>query len=344
LKFGVAVPNSGPLAGPDAIRQTAQKAEELGLDSVWVHDHISYGTEWLGHRASGVSEQISPETEPCFYESLSTLNFIAGFTKRIDLGIGVLVLPLRNPLVVGRQLITLQGLSEHRLVLGVAIGDYPAEFKVLGVPYRGRVGIFEEYLEVLHKIFHGGSVGYHGNLIGFDHGHFYPRVNPPPILIGGGVAAVPEPGEDQLVVPVLRRVARLGNGWMPDWGKPENIAQGISIIRDLARSRGRGNIDFQVTFSTTLHLANSDEEAVRKSAQSIDFAEQTANIVSKFGTRTPRKKLEYSLIGSARTVTERVEQYADAGVTRFKMMSLTPDVDSLLRMMEKFTKEVASSF
>ncbi|HKM51251.1 MAG TPA: LLM class flavin-dependent oxidoreductase, partial [Candidatus Bathyarchaeia archaeon] len=239
MKFGIAVPNSGPVATPQAIRRTAEKAEELGLHTVWVHDHISYGKDWLGHRASGLSEQISVETEPDLYESVTTLSFISGITKQLQLGTGILVLPLRNPLVLGRQLLTLQKLSEGRLIVGTGIGDYPAEFKVMNVPYDRRREISEEYLHVLREILHGGSISHHGKLITFDDAHFYPKVTPPPILIGGGVIAVPEPGQDKLSLSVLRRVARLGDGWMPDWGTPDLIAQGTKKIKELSSEYGR---------------------------------------------------------------------------------------------------------
>jgi len=343
LKFGIALPNSGPVATPQAIRLTAEKAEQLGLHIVWVHDHISYGKEWLGHRASGVSEQISDETKPDFYETLTTLSFIAGFTERIQLGTGVLVVPLRNPLVLGRQLLTLQKLSKGRLILGTGIGDYPAEFKVLNVPYDQRTHIFEEYLHALRLILQGGSVTYHGKIIKFDNAQFYPRVNPPPILIGGGVIAVPEPGEDKLSLPVLKRVARLGDGWMPDWGTPEIVAEGVKKIKKLAKEFKR-NVDFHISFSTGFHLAATDEEAKRRTSHSINFAEKEANLVARFGTRTPEKIMQRNFIGSADTIIKRVEKYQNAGVNYLKLMTLTPSVESLLGMMEKFSREVMPSF
>lgn len=343
MRFGIAVPNSGPLASRKAIRETAEKAEELEFDFVWVHDHISYGRDWLGHRASGLSEQISPETEPYLFESISTLNFLAGFTERIQLGTSVLVLPLRNPLVLGRQLITLQALSNGRVVLGIGNGDYPAEFKVMGVPYEGRGAITEEYLEVLRKILCGGSVSYHGKFLSFDDAQFYPKVKPPSILIGGGVIAVPEPGDDQLAMPVMRRIARLADGWMPV-GSPKIIERGVKMIKQLSRDCGRENVDFEVALSAFFHLADSDQEALKKTARSIEFAEQVGNIIAKYGTWTPRKIFERSLIGSANTLIKLIEDYEKSGVTAFKLLALTPDIDSSLRMMEKFSNNVVSSF
>jgi alkanesulfonate monooxygenase SsuD/methylene tetrahydromethanopterin reductase-like flavin-dependent oxidoreductase (luciferase family) len=344
LKFGILLPNSGSLANAKAIRQVAIKAEELGLDSVWVHDHISYGSDWLGHRASGLAEQITEAAEPVFHESVNTLSFVAGFTDRILLGTAMIVLPLRNPLVLGRQLITLQALSQGRLILGVAAGDYPAEFNVMNVPYETRGAITDEYLEVLCKILHGGSVSYYGKNVHFEDGQFYPKVNSPPVIVGGGVIAVPEPDDDKLSIPALRRAAKYGDGWMPDWGRPELIERGVKTIKDLARNYGKEHSSFQVAFSTAFHLADRDEDALRATAKSIEFAEREANVVAKYGVRTPRKTLERSLIGSRRTVAERIQEYALAGVSHFSLVPLARDIDSLLRMMEKFGKEVMTSF
>jgi alkanesulfonate monooxygenase SsuD/methylene tetrahydromethanopterin reductase-like flavin-dependent oxidoreductase (luciferase family) len=269
---------------------------------------------------------------------------MAGFTERIRLGTGILVLPLRNPLILGRQLITIQDLSDGRLILGTGIGDYPPDFQAMGVTYEARAAIFEDYLEALRKILGGGSVSHHGQFVHFDDAQFYPRVDPPPILVGGGVIAVPEPNDDRLAMRVLRRVARLGDGWMPDWGRPDVIERGVRTIRQLAQSYGRENPNLQITFSTKLYLADTDEEAQRKTHLSLEFAHQEANIVAKFGTRTPTKALTMSLIGSSKSLVKQIEEYGRAGVTCFKMAAMTSDLESLFCMMERFAKEIVPCF
>ena len=101
MEFGIKLPHSGALAGVDNIRRVALEAEELGFDSVWVHDHVTYDTDWYVHRSSGLIEQCEG-MEPHFYESLSTLTYVAGFTDRVKLGTAILVLPLRDPRVLAR--------------------------------------------------------------------------------------------------------------------------------------------------------------------------------------------------------------------------------------------------
>lgn len=343
-KFGFMVPNSGPLANPESIRKVALKVEELELDSAWVHDHISYGSDWLGHRASGLAEQITEETEPTFYESINTLSYLAGITHRIELGIAIIVLPLRNPLVLGRQLMTLQSLSQGRLILGVGAGDYPPEFRAVRASYRERGPITDEYLDVLRRILHGGSVNYQGKYVQIENAQMYPRVNPPPIFIGGGVIAVPEPEDDRLASGPLQRTARFGDGWLPDWGKPELVQRGFSEIKEFAKKYSRERTKFQIAFSTAFHLADTDEEAFRNTAKSIQFSELEANAVAKYGVRTPRKTLERSLIGSRKTILNRIESYTNVGVSHFSLVPLTKSVEATIEMIASFAKDITASF
>lgn len=340
MEFGIKLPHSGPLATPDAIRSVAIEAERLAFHSVWVHDHISYGRDWLGHRSSGLTEQITPESTPDFYESIVTLAHVAGCTSRVKLGTSILVLPLRNPLVIGRQLITLQQLCGDRLLLGVAAGDYPDEFSALGVRYEERGRITDEYLTVLHKIFRGGRVDHHGRYCDVREAWFYPTITPPPILIGGGVLAHPEPDQDRLVPAVLERVARLGDGWMPDWGTPSLIKEGIRTIRGLARKYGREDSQYTISFATVLFIADTDAQAKAITAKTIDAAEETANKIAKFGVRSPEKYYTKSLIGSPEIVRDKISQYAQQGVELMIMNCLAPDLPSFIRMLRRFREEV----
>lgn len=340
MEFGIKLPHSGPLATPDAIRSVAIEAERLAFHSVWVHDHISYGRDWLGHRSSGLTEQITPESTPDFYESIVTLAHVAGCTSRVKLGTSILVLPLRNPLVIGRQLITLQQLCGDRLLLGVAAGDYPDEFKALGVRYEERGRITDEYLAVLHKIFHGGRVEHHGRYCDVDSAWFYPAVTPPPIIIGGGVLAYLEPHQDRLVPAVLERVARFGDGWMPDWGTPSLINEGIRTLHGLASKYGREGRHFTIAFATVLFIGDTDAQAKAITARTIGAAEETANKVAKFGLRSPEKYYSKSLIGSPESIRDKISRYAQHGVELMIMNCLAPDLASFIQTLGRFREDV----
>ena len=251
-------------------------------------------------------------------------------------------MPLRNPLVLGRELITLQALSSGRIVLGVGVGDYPDEFEALHVPYAQRGKIVDEYLTVLGKIFRGGRVEHHGTYVDCDAAYFYHRVSAPPIFIAGGVIA--NPAGDALAPPVLRRVAKLADGWMPDWGTPELLTQGVTRILELRRDYGRHNDRVELAWATTLYLADTDAEAGERTAGSIRGAEVVANTIAGFGFRSSQRVSEKYLIGCPTTITRRIAAYVDAGVTLVIMNCIAPDVESFVHMLRRFAQEVIPHF
>ena len=342
LRFGVKLPHSGPLATPAAIRTIALEAEALGFDSVWVHDHISYGPNWSGHRASGLDEQIPSGYEPPLYEALTTLAYVASVTERVRIGTSVLVMPLRNPLVLGRQLITLQALSSNRVVLGVAVGDYPDEFQALRIDYGERGKITNEYLAVLHKIFRGGVVSHRGEYVVCAEAHFYPIVRAPQVFVGGGIIA--DPTGDVLAPAVLRRVAMLADGWMPDWATPELIQRGIRRIQDLRRMGSARAAPVDVAWATKLYLSDTDDDARQRTARTLQRAESVANQIAKFGFRSAGLAYERYLIGSPETIASRIGRYQDAGVGSIVMNCLAPDVQSFVGMLRRFAADVAPIF
>ena len=126
MRVGIHLPHIGRKAGPEAIRRAAIQAEELGFADAWSSEHI-----------------IIPKGAPyppsaLFYDPVLTLTWAAAFTKKIGLGTSVLVLPMRHPLPLAKELATLQNLSEGRLILGAGVGWLEAEFAALGVPFRER--------------------------------------------------------------------------------------------------------------------------------------------------------------------------------------------------------------
>src|SRR5215469_15389958 len=106
MRFGVTVPNYRGLASTDNLRHIAQRCEELGFDSLWVTDHVV------------VPEAYRAMFGATVYDPLSVLAFLAAYTRRVELGAAVLVIPYRNPVVVAKQLATIDNLSSGRVVLG----------------------------------------------------------------------------------------------------------------------------------------------------------------------------------------------------------------------------------
>ena len=190
------------------------KMEQLGFDSLWVWDHVLLGVE------------------PNFpiIEALTLLTAIAARTKKIKLGTGVLVLPLRNPVLLAKQLSSMDLLSEGRLIMGLASGWYKREFDAVGVPFEQRGKIMDENLEILTRFWTEpmvkGQYTYHK----IPAGVMYPKPvqKPrPPILIGGYVDRV------------LKRAAVAGDGWLTYFYRPDSFARSWSKIRDFAKEAGK---------------------------------------------------------------------------------------------------------
>jgi alkanesulfonate monooxygenase len=188
--------------------------EQMGFDSLWVWDHILLGVE------------------PSFpvFDSLTLLTAIAARTKKIKLSTGVLVLPLRNPVVLAKQLSSLDQLSEGRLLMAFAAGWYRREFDAVGVPFEQRGKIMDENLDILKRFWTEDMVKGEWPHHKIPAGVMYPKPAQkprPPILIGGYVDVV------------LKRAAVAGDGWLTYFYRPESFAKSWEKVRDFAKEAGK---------------------------------------------------------------------------------------------------------
>lgn len=217
VKLGLALENFAPHPKAPQIGELlsySKRAEDLGFDSLWVWDHILLGTK-----------RPFP-----FLESLSVLAAISVVTERASLGTGVLVLPLRNPVVLAKVTATLDQMSAGRLVLGLAAGWYEREFEAVGVPFRQRGAIFERNVDILNRFWTEEAVeGSVGDMV-FKRAVMTPQPvqRPrPPLLFGGYVDKV------------LRRVAAHSDGWLTYFYSPESFGRAWTKIRSFAEEAGR---------------------------------------------------------------------------------------------------------
>jgi probable F420-dependent oxidoreductase len=190
------------------------KVEELGYDSLWVWDHVLLGVE------------------PNFpiIESLTVLTAVAARTSRIKLGTGILVLPLRNPVLLAKQLGSMDQLSNGRLLMGMASGWYKREFDAMGIPFERRGKIMDANLEILRALWTEPSVSGEWGPHKVSKAVMYPKpVQQPqiPILIGGYVDRV------------LKRAATVGDGWLTYFYTPEAFAKSWTKIRAFAEEAGK---------------------------------------------------------------------------------------------------------
>ena len=199
MRLGVNVPNFGPGTNPDMLRRWALTVEGLGFDLLMVSDHIA------------VTPDVAEQYPAPFYEPFTTLSWLAGLTRGIRLGTTVLIVPYRHPLLIARMAANLNDLSGGRLVLGVGVGWAREEFGALGVPFRDRGRLTDEYLLAIRAAWQD-ETDYRG-------GHI-------PLWIGGNSDAA------------LRRAVRLGDAWHPLRFTPGWMAEAAGRLAACAADQG----------------------------------------------------------------------------------------------------------
>lgn len=270
LTFGLDVGVYGRLATRADILALATLADTSGFDAVWVADHVIFPTTFTSrypYNASGAFP-LDMTQEPLL-EPMATMGVLVGATQRVKIGAAVLVMPYRNPVLLGRMLVTLDVLSGGRMLLGAGVGWLEEEFVALDArPFAARGQVTDEALQIVQRLCQGGEVTFHG-----EHYRLNPLVsNPgsvqrphPPILIGGTSPAA------------LRRVARLGNGWLSTGLRPERLAEPLQKLRALWAAQGRRPADLQLYHKLFIDL---------------DAARYGANGEREAGTGTPAQVLE----------------------------------------------------
>ena len=237
FEFGIRVPNSGPLSSKENIVKAAQNSEELGFDTIWLHDHVVWSSEMHRHHiSSGATEAITDAQEANFFECMTTMSYLAAKTKDIQIGVACLVMPLRNPIYAAKQCATLDHLCDGRLLVGVGLGSKAtresSEFDVFDVPIKGRGNRTDEYIEAMKAIWTQPMASYEGKYLKFDNAEIHPKPvqKPhPPVWVGGWM--------DQAAV----RAGRYGEGWIPGWLSPKEMARGCEILRNTAEDAGPGS-------------------------------------------------------------------------------------------------------
>jgi probable F420-dependent oxidoreductase len=220
MQYGVVLP-IWQLTVADAETLTL-RAEELGLDGVFVPDHIlakpattqHYGAHWP--------------------DPFSLLAFLAGRTRRIHLGASVIVLPYRNALVAAKAAATVDQASGGRFIFGVGVGWDEAEFEDLRLPFHERGRLSDDYIRAIKAAWATDIPEYKGQYVSFAGATFSPRPTQrpnPPIWVGGMPGSVSSPA--------VRRCAELGDAWHPLALSLEDIEAGYTTLRDLAKRRGR---------------------------------------------------------------------------------------------------------
>jgi probable F420-dependent oxidoreductase len=232
MRIGFSLLNNWGIEDAQALVGLASRAEELGFDSVWVHDHVFN----VGH----VFDRIGGKP---YYEPLTILSFVAARTRRVRLGTSVLVLPYHNPIRLAKTAATLDVLSGGRLILGVGVGLIEKEIRAMGSPFAERGAFTDEAIAVMRSLWTEDEPSFDGKYSRFAGMKFSPKPRQKPaipVVIGGVSRAA------------IRRAARLGDGWQPLGLSPEALGQGITALREEARACGRDVSKIPISIAMSL--------------------------------------------------------------------------------------------
>ena len=316
--YGVRLPNSGPFADASTILRLAVHAEELGFDTVWVHDHISWAREKLTHFAAG-SIEACQDQDPNFFESVATAGVLAGRLRRASIAIAGLVLPLRDPRVLAKQLATVQSFAGRPLTVALGVGAIAQDFQVMNVPWNRRGRIANDYLGALRAILDGEQpVSYESANVSFSGGEFYPRPTDLRLWIAGTSDAA------------LTRAVRYGEGWMTVYATPAEYAEHLGRLQAKAAELGRDPSTLATGLEFYMTVGATRAEALRIAERSL---------VHKF--KSIERGLAVSVVGDRAEVADQFAAFREAGVQHFELKFVCHDPDQMARMMERVSDVVA---
>lgn len=245
MKFGIIFANVGPWGLPDNAAAMAAACEEFGIESVWTVEHVVVPKGYESpYPYSPTGKMPGPEDSP-IPDPLVWLTYMAAHSTTIRLCTGVLILPQRNPLVLAKEVATLDQLSKGRVSLGVGVGWLAEEFAALGIPFAERAARTDETIDALRAAWTQNPATHHGQFHNFADVHVLPAPVQPggvPIVIGGHTPAA------------ARRAGRLGDGFFPAQSTVDDLPPLLEIMRKAAADAGRDGDAIEVTAGGALDL------------------------------------------------------------------------------------------
>jgi probable F420-dependent oxidoreductase len=299
MRYGFVLPQVGPMAGPDALITVAQRAEELGYGSLWVTERLLYPVSPRTSYPPSADGSL-PAPYRTVLDPLATLAFVAAHTRRVRLGTSVLDMPYYNPVLLARQLTTIDVVSQGRLDVGLGQGWSSDEFEAAGAKFRARGGRADEFIQVLKAIWTTDPVEFQGEYFRIPRSIIGPKPvqKPhPPLYLAGYT-----PG-------AMRRVAETGNGWNPAGVPVEPMARMLLAIRAMARDAGRAAEEVDLVVRANCHLTDEPEPNGRAAfAGSIDQLVDDTKAVEALEAAEIFFDVQYSPnVNTTSDVVERME-------------------------------------
>ena len=289
---------------PDAhtLFEYIDKAEAWGIDSVWLSDHM------MGERAE---VSIVP-----------MMAAIAARTQNLKFGPSVMMMPLRHPIAVAREVATLDYLSNGRMIMAVGLGADEKEADAFKIPRKKRGSMTDESVEIIRKLWAGPNVSHHGVHYQFDE----VTINPRPakkidIWVGGRSDFA------------LKRVARISDGWFASFVTPEGFAEGVAKITEFAAEYGRQDEEIEAGSIVFCHVDPDGDKARR------DF---TAFFAAT-NRRPPELMLSRSAVGTPEECRDILQRFVEHGLTKFALWPACPPAQ-LIRQLAFYAEDIIPHF
>jgi probable F420-dependent oxidoreductase len=228
MKFGLAFASSVGTDSQSAL-EICRTAEAVGFDSVWGGEHVIRPDQIESPYPYAEDGAMPGEADTPIPDPLIWLAYVGAVAPTLRLGTCILIVPQRNPLVLAKELATLDHLTGGRVELGLGVGWMREEFEALGIPWERRGARNDEYVAAMRALWAGPHAEYHGEFVDFDPATCSPRpVNGSiPVLVGGDTPAA------------VRRAARMADGYFPGTTEPEALAGLIQAVRIAAEQEDR---------------------------------------------------------------------------------------------------------
>jgi probable F420-dependent oxidoreductase len=253
MNFGIAFANAGPFGYPEMLTHLATTAENVGIESLWTVEHVIVPVGYQSEYPYDPSGKMpGPEDSP-IPDPILPLAYVAGITKKIRLGTGILILPQRHPTYVAKEIATLDVLSGGRAILGIGVGWLREEFDALGIPFEERAARTRESVEAIRSLWKEGTSTFEGKYFR------WPAVesNPKPVQAGGVPIVIG--GHTDLAA---KRAARYCDGFFPGRGDAKRIGELLTILKDECKKVGRDPSEIELTLP--LPLFNYDLDLIRR--------------------------------------------------------------------------------
>ncbi len=228
MKVGLAFGSSVAIDGPSAI-ELCRRAEAVGFESVWGGEHVIMPSEFDSKYPYTADGKIPAEPDTPIPDPLIWLAYVAAAAPTLQLGTCILIVPQRNPLVLAKELATLDQLSGGRVELGLGVGWLKEEFDALGIEWARRGARNDEYVAAMRELWRGPHAEYHGEFVDFPKVTSSPRPvkGDIPILVGGDSDAA------------IRRAVKIADGFFPGEGDAEQLGALLARLRQAAEIAGR---------------------------------------------------------------------------------------------------------